>query len=616
MKQRGVCEPGPATGLANSTREVKGRSRAGRRLFVLDTNVLMHDPTAIFRFEEHDVYLPMVVLEELDAHKKGLSEASRNVRQVSRFLDDMMRDATKEQIDLGLELPSGYSGNHGKKPSSGRLYFQTRRLGGALPESLPGQGGDNTILAQTLALQNEHPDSRVILVSKDINLRIKAAVLGVHAEDYYSDKTLEDSDVLYTGLAALPGDFWERHGAGLRSWKDAERTFYEISGPAVRDWQPNQGVFEDAPEGIEGLVRKTSGDTATIELTRDYRNERHNVWGITARNREQNFALNLLMDPEVDFVTVLGPAGTGKTLLALAAGLTQTLETNRFAEIIMTRVTIPLGEDIGFLPGTEEEKMEPWMGALMDNLEVLTGSQEGGNWGRAATNDLLRNRIKGPLVPAMMVNMFVYHEGDKPFLAMVKEIRGKTATLQTLKDFSHHKNNVWGITARNREQNFALNLLMDPEIDFVTLLGQAGTGKTLLTLAAGLMQTLDYKVYSEIIMTRVTVPVGEDIGFLPGTEEEKMTPWMGALEDNLDVLMRTDDEAGDWGRAATADLIRNRIKVKSLNFMRGRTFINKYLIIDEAQNLTPKQMKTLITRAGPGTKVVCLGNIAQIDTPY
>ena len=188
--------------------------------------------------------------------------------------------------------------------------------------------------------------------------------------------------------------------------------------------------------------------------------------------------------------------------------------------------------------------------------------------------------------------------------------------LQTLKDYGHQRHSVWGITARNREQNFALNVLMNPAVDFVTLLGQAGTGKTLLTLAAGLTQVLEQKVYSEIIMTRVTVPVGEDIGFLPGTEEEKMNPWMGALEDNLDVLNKTDEEAGEWGRAATRDLIRSRIKVKSLNFMRGRTFIQKYLIIDEAQNLTPKQMKTLVTRAGPGTKVVCLGNIAQIDTPY
>jgi PhoH-like ATPase len=349
-----------------------------------------------------------------------------------------------------LKLPSGYSGNHGKKPSSGRLFFQTRQLAGALPASLPGQGGDNTILEQTLALQTEHPESRVILVSKDINLRIKAAVLGVHAEDYYSDKTLEDSDVLYSGMGALPRDFWEQHGRDMRSWKEAERTFYEITGPAVREWQPNQGVFEDSPEGIEGIVRRINGDTATIELTRDYRNERHNVWGVTARNREQNFALNLLMDPEIDFVSVLGPAGTGKTLLALAAGLAQTMDQQRYREIIMTRATVSVGEDIGFLPGTEEEKMTPWMGALTDNLEVLATPQEGGAWGRAATNDLLASRIK----------------------------------------------------------------------------------------------------------------------------------------------------------------------IRSLNFMRGRTFLNRFVIVDEAQNLTPKQMKTLLTRAGPGSKMICLGNVEQIDTPY
>ncbi len=450
MKRRSLSDPGPSAATAGEPRDLKTRTRGVRRLFVLDTNVLMHDPTSIFRFEEHDVYLPMIVLEELDAHKKGMSEASRNVRQVSRFLDELIRDTTKEQIDRGLKLPSGYSGNHGKRPSTGRLFFQTRELSSALPAGLPGQSSDNAILAQTLALQNEQPDARVILVSKDINLRIKAAVLGVHAEDYYSDKTLEDADVLYSGMTALPMDFWEQHGKDMRSWKEGERTFYEVAGPSVDQWQPNEGVYEDTPEGIEGVIRKSPGTTATIELLRDYRTERHSVWGITARNREQNFALNLLMDPEIDFVTVLGPAGTGKTLLTLAAGLMQTLETNRFVEIIMTRVTIPLGEDIGFLPGTEEEKMEPWMGALMDNLEVLTGSQEGGTWGRAATNDLLRNRIK----------------------------------------------------------------------------------------------------------------------------------------------------------------------IRSLNFMRGRTFLNRFIILDEAQNLTPKQMKALVTRAGPGTKVACLGNIAQIDTPY
>jgi len=423
---------------------------AARRLYVLDTNVLMHDPTAIFRFEEHDIYLPMVVLEELDANKKGLSEASRNARQVSRFLDDIMRGVTKEQIDAGLVIPSGYSGNHGKNPSSGRLFFQTHELAGGLPEGLPGVGADNLILGQTFSLQRQLPEARVALVSKDINLRIKAAIVGVHAEDYYSDKTIEDADVLYTGVEELPGDFWERHGQDMRSWKEGDRTWYQVSGAAAANWRPNLFVHENGPQGIEAMIRSVAGDSATLELARDFRSERHSVWGITARNREQNFALNLLMDPDIDFVTLLGPAGSGKTLLALAAGLSQTLERNRFMEIIMTRVTVPLGEDIGFLPGTEEEKMEPWMGALMDNLEVLTRSDEGGNWGRAATNDLLRNRIK----------------------------------------------------------------------------------------------------------------------------------------------------------------------IRSLNFMRGRTFLNRFIILDEAQNLTPKQMKALVTRAGPGSKLVCLGNIAQIDTPY
>ena len=164
-------------------------------------------------------------------------------------------------------------------------------------------------------------------------------------------------------------------------------------------------------------------------------------------------------------------------------------------------------------------------------------------------------------------------------------------------------------------QAFPPDVFFESEIDFVSLVGTAGTGKRLLALAAGLTQTLEENRYKEIIMTRVTVPVGEDIGFLPGTEEEKMTPWMGALMDNLEVLTHS-DIGGDWGRAATNDLLTNRIKIRSLNFMRGRTFLNKYLILDEAQNLTPKQMKTLVTRAGPGTKVVCLGNVAQIDTPY
>jgi PhoH-like ATPase len=423
------------------------RFPASTKLFVLDTNVLMHDPTCLFRFEEHDVYIPMAILEELDNNKKGMSEVARNARQASRYLDELV-SACEATIADGIPLEL-----HGDKNAGGKLFLQTEAINNTLPASLPiGTGkADNQIIGVVMHLQGTHAKREVILVSKDINMRIKARAVGLAAEDYFNDKVLEDTDLLYSGTRQLPADFWDRHSKDMESWQQGGQTFY---------------------------------------------------------------------------------------------------------------------------------------------------------------------RVRGPLSSSLIVNEFVYLEDEKPFHAQVREVSGKTAVLQTLKDYSHQRNNVWGVVARNREQNFALNALMNPDIDFVTMLGQAGTGKTLLTLAAGLMQTLEHKTYSEIIMTRVTVPVGEDIGFLPGTEEEKMNPWMGALEDNLDVLNKTDDEAGEWGRAATRDLIRSRIKVKSLNFMRGRTFINKFLIIDEAQNLTPKQMKTMITRAGPGTKVVCLGNISQIDTPY
>ncbi|HQO15887.1 MAG TPA: PhoH family protein [Methylotenera sp.] len=420
------------------------KTSGSNKLFVLDTNVLIHDPSSLFRFEEHDIFLPMVTLEELDNNKKGLTEVARNARQASRNLEEIVGT---DLVNLELGCPLNVNGN---KHLTGRLFLQTMQVSNDLP-GLAGFKADNQILAVVLDLKKKQPDRQVILVSKDINIRIKARAMGVPAEDYFNDKVLEDTDLLYSGVEELPADFWEKHSKAMESWQDAGRMFY---------------------------------------------------------------------------------------------------------------------------------------------------------------------RINGPLCKTFLINEFVYYEFDKPFHAIVRSIDNNTAVLEIVKDHQLPKHNVWGINARNREQNFALNLLLDPDIDFVSLLGQAGTGKTLLTLAAALTQVLDSKRYSEIIMTRVTVSVGEDIGFLPGTEEEKMGPWMGALDDNLDVLNKGDSDAGEWGRAATQDLIRSRIKVKSLNFMRGRTFLNKFLIIDEAQNLTPKQMKTLITRAGPGTKVVCLGNIAQIDTPY
>ncbi|MEW8460030.1 MAG: PIN domain-containing protein, partial [Candidatus Thiodiazotropha endolucinida] len=350
------------------------------RLFVLDTNVLMHDPTALFRFKEHDIYLPMVVLEELDKGKKGMSEVARNVRQTSRFLDELMSNVPQSAIYDGIPLDT-LQLNGGTESLSGHLFFQTKPISGDLPSTLPGNTPDNTILATALNLQSEYPERKIILVSKDINLRIKAAVVGIHAEDYSNDKVLEDVNLLYSGMESLPAGFWEQHTKELESWQEEGRTFYRIAGPDTEAWYPSQCLHLPGDEGFQAIVRKKEENNATIELMEDFTNPKHAVWGITARNQEQNFALNLLLDPELDFVSLLGTAGTGKTLLTLAAGLVQTLDLNLYREIIMTRVTVPVGEDIGFLPGTEEEKMTPWMGALMDNLEVLTQT-EGGEVGR------------------------------------------------------------------------------------------------------------------------------------------------------------------------------------------------------------------------------------------
>jgi len=421
-----------------------------KRLFVLDTNVLMHDPTSIFRFAEHDVYIPLVVLEELDNGKKGLSEVARNVRQVSRYFDQLMRDCSEAQISSGI--PIGDSPYLPKEErTNGRLFFQLQEFNGqSLPNGLTSSKVDNTILNIAMGLQNEFKDLLVTLVSKDINLRIKSKIIGIHSEDYFNDQVTGDLENLFTGHSELPKDFWSNHDKDMQSWKEEGRTFYSIKGPLIKEWTHNQFVHLDDGSDFNAIVRKVEDSKATIELAKDFSASNHAVWGITARNQEQSYALNLLMDPEIDFVTLQGPAGTGKTLLALAAALEQTVEAKRYNEIIVTRVTIPVGEDIGFLPGTEEEKMNPWMGAFTDNLEVLSPAQ---------SND-------------------------------------------------------------------------------------------------------------------------------------------------------------DWGRQATQDILQKWLKVRSLNFMRGRTFISKFVIIDEAQNLTPKQMKTLITRAGPGTKMVCLGNVGQIDTPY
>lgn len=424
----------------------KSPIKKSTKLFVLDTNVLIFDPSSLFRFQENDVYIPMVTLEELDANKKGSSDVARACRQASRLIDEIVSRVDGGTIETGFELQD-FNGGH----AHGRLFLQSDKVAGDLPVSLPSHKGDNEILRVAMGLKAIKKEHEVILVSRDINLRIKAKALQVWAEDYRNDNVIEDADYLYTGMMPIGEDFWRKNSI-ISSGKSDNKSFYVIQGPDCKSF---------------------------------------------------------------------------------------------------------------------------------------------------------------------ISNVIVHGEGnDGPFCARVVSISGDQARLETLTDHTHVKNSVWGIAAKNLEQSVALNLLLDSSIDLVTILGQAGSGKTLLTLAASLNLMLDKKVHTEMIFTRITVPVGEDIGFLPGTEQEKLMPWMGALEDNLEALAQVPESSGGWGKKATADILGSKIKVKAMSFMRGRTFMNKILVVDEAQNLTPKQIKTLITRAGSGTKVICLGNIAQIDAAY
>jgi len=399
-----------------------------QKIFILDTNVLIHDPRAIVQFEDNDVVLPIVVLEEMDKVKRGFDELARNVREVSRMLDEFTENRT--DLSEGCPLPGG-----------GRLFFELGRDGEVeLPAALDLGRNDNRIIALTMALQKEHAGRPVVIVSKDINLRVKARALGLEAEDYQSDQVVQDDAVLPSGYMSFSGDDWISLGQDM-----------------------------------------------SIEHGKDY----HIQW------------------PEE--------------------------------------------------------------------------------------------------LPRPSVNSFVLLP-DGQLLRCMK-VKENTVQLQAIHGYSSQRNAVWGIQAKNPGQNMAMNLLMDTNLDLVTLLGQAGTGKTLLALACGLHQCMEDGLYEKILVTRATVPLGQDIGYLPGTEKEKMEPWMGAISDNLSMLLAKDF-------MGLNNLEQFRIEIAALSFARGRTFHKTWLIVDEAQNLTPHQMKSLITRMGEGSKIIILGNNAQIDTPY
>ncbi|MGE6607572.1 PhoH family protein [Halomonas sp. NPDC076908] len=418
------------------------------RLYVLDTNVLIHDPSALYHFDEHDVVIPMTVLEELDKHKNGIREIARTARQISRTLSDLTSQVTFDEIQRGIPIPR-LSGE------TGRLHFlcyNDLKLLDALDDS-----PDNRILAETCRLREERPDASVILITKDINLRVKAAALKVPVEDYFNDRAFSDSDAMIEGaqIYASAGQngaaLWEGLNVDVTVERIGHHTFYQLNGTMPRNWH------------------------------------------------------------------------------------------------------------VGMLVSDSENGAE--------------------------------------------------------FEAIVRELGPSSARLQLLTNYRHHAG-VWGVHAHDSRQNFTLNLLMDPDIDLVTIAGNAGTGKTFMTLAAAFQQTLDAKLFERIVFTRAPIPMGEDIGFLPGTEEEKMSPWMGAFHDNMDNLLRNEEGESSWDNGATRQLIGSRVQIRSPSFMRGRTLNDTFLIIDEAQNFTPKQLKSLITRAGRNSKIVCLGNVGQIDTPY
>lgn len=409
-----------------------------RRLFVLDTNVLLHDPYSIFRFAEHDVFIPFVTLEELDNKKAGSADVNRNARQATRLIEEVVSQEGDMSAGYPLKTVSG--------SSLGRLFVQQHALPFLKNEHL--RKNDNLYLSVLHHLSKDSRWEEVRMVSKDINLRIKARAMGFVAEDYRHDHAIEDADLIYKGLREMP-----------------EEAFY--AQPDVRSW-----VYD------------------------------------------------------------------GVNLAEVAA--------------------------VGYVPN-EFIRLTP-SGLLLRVLEV--------------------NREKG-------VTLFEH-----------------------VADYSKPRNAVFGVCARTVEQSAAFSLLLDPEVDLVALLGPAGTGKTLMALSSALEQ-VEAGHYENILFTRAAMPLGEDIGFLPGSEEEKMTPWLGAMFDNIEFLAANIEEREGVAAAHKfKEFAKENIEIRAMTFMRGRTFHRRFVIIDEAQNLTPAQMKALITRAGEGAKIVVLGNLAQIDSPY
>ncbi|MCP9805025.1 PhoH family protein [Cyanobium sp. T1B-Tous] len=427
-----------------------------RKTFVLDTNVLLHDPAALTRFEDNNILIPIEVVEEIDRFKRDPAEKGRNARQVSRLLD-----ALRAQGNLADGVPNGEQGGTLK------VVFCRAETLSQLPPELKAGNGDNNILAVALeeqrlqAVMGSQPP--VILVTKDTNLRIKADAVGLNAQDYTSDRV--DIGDLYPGLCEL--------------WVSAEQMDrvklppgLAVEGLAVESpLQANEGVtLIDLAQPAHTLLARFNAATATLQPLQ--RAPKAKLGRIQPRNREQTFALDLLLDPEVQLITLVGKAGTGKTLLALAAGLHQVADERLYERLLVTRPVISLGKEIGFLPGDLEEKMGPWMQPIIDNLDFLLGGS-GEDEGRGAP-------------------------------------RGGGGAGAGGRGGSHR----------------------GPRSNWTDLKG------------------------------------------------------MGLLE------------------------------VEAISYIRGRSIPRQFMVVDEAQNLTPHEVKTIVTRVGEGTKIVLTGDPYQIDNPY
>ncbi len=417
-----------------------------RKLFVLDTNVLLHEPLAIYSFKEHDVVVPMTVLEELDQIKDRKRDVSRDARVAIRALEDILGGkTTPEQIIKGVPLPS----REGHTDATGTLaIFPDHQIEFTIG-SLPGDNNDNRIINTGLHLQNQYEPRTVVLVTKDINMRLKAKGAGILlVEDYRTDQLIDDIRFLSKGFHQFEGNFWE-HLHKVATERHGRHTVHDVPLKDLGDdlFYINQYLLDDESEFCGRVVGRSETSLNVLDLGRE-RLMNMEAWGVRPKNIYQGMALQALMDPDIDLVILTGPAGCGKTLLAMAAALELVVERNLYDKVIVTRNTPEIAESIGFLPGTEEEKMAPWLAAITDTLEVL------------------------------------------------------------------HKHDV--------NPSGSLNYIME----------------------------------------------------------------------------------------------KANIQFKSINFMRGRSIQNSVVLLDECQNLTASQLKTMITRMGEGTKLICCGNLAQIDSNY